>query len=174
MPMARSPQHPMEMPQTALSASIEQFKTAYEINAIWSGKSYTGIDQFIENPPEPRIVNVSSSVPARDLCPGIAILTINITTLKVPHIIQEALNMYTISLACELRGTNFKINAVSPGFTKTDFNNNRETGTSKDAEKRIIKHTVIAPDGPSEKFFREETTPETGEIPGRKNTVCNK
>ncbi len=73
--------------------------------------------------------------------------------------------MYTVNLAYELRDTSFKINAVIPGFTKTDFNNYRGTETVEDAGKRIVKYAVVGQDGPSGKFFCEETNPTTGEIP---------
>ena len=43
--------------------------------------------------------------------------------------------MYTVVLAYELKNTNFKINAVCPGFTKTDFNGNRGPETVNDAGK---------------------------------------
>ena len=33
--------------------------------------------------------------------------------------------MYTVVLAYELKDSNFKINAVCPGYTKTDFNGHR-------------------------------------------------
>ena len=78
---------------------------------------------------------------------------------------KAALNMYTVVLAYELRDTSFKVNAVSPGFTKTDFNSNRGTGTVEEAGKRIAKYALIGQDGPTGKFFCEETNPLTGEIP---------
>jgi len=40
---------------------------------------------------------------------------------------KSAVNMLTVQLAWELRGTNVKVNSANPGFTKTDLNSN--TGT---------------------------------------------
>jgi NAD(P)-dependent dehydrogenase (short-subunit alcohol dehydrogenase family) len=40
---------------------------------------------------------------------------------------KSAVNMLTVQLAWELRGTNVKVNSANPGFTKTDLN--RNTGT---------------------------------------------
>jgi NAD(P)-dependent dehydrogenase (short-subunit alcohol dehydrogenase family) len=73
--------------------------------------------------------------------------------------------MYTVVLAYELRDSGFKINAVCPGYTKTDFNGHRGPGSVEDAGKRIIKYALIDKDGPSGKFFSEENNVETGEIP---------
>jgi len=61
--------------------------------------------------------------------------------------------MYTIALAYKLRDTEFKINAVDPGFTKTDFNNHRETGTVEETGQRIAKYALINKDGPTGKYF---------------------
>lgn len=73
--------------------------------------------------------------------------------------------MYTINLAYELRDTAFKVNAVDPGFTSTDFNNHRGTGTVEDAGTRIVKYTMVDANGSTGKFFSEEINPETGVIP---------
>ena len=78
---------------------------------------------------------------------------------------KSALNMYTVVLAYELKNSHFKINAVCPGYTKTDFNGHRGTGKIKDAAKRILKYAFISKDGPTGKFFSEENNPETEEIP---------
>jgi NAD(P)-dependent dehydrogenase (short-subunit alcohol dehydrogenase family) len=78
---------------------------------------------------------------------------------------KSALNMYTVHLAYELRDTPFKVNAVDPGYVATDFNNHSGTGTVEEAGARVSKYAVIDSDGPTGKFFSEETNPETGETP---------
>jgi NAD(P)-dependent dehydrogenase (short-subunit alcohol dehydrogenase family) len=77
---------------------------------------------------------------------------------------KAALNMYTVHLAYELRDTAFKVNAVCPGYTKTDFTN-QNGGEVVEAGKRIVKYALLDENGPTGKFFSEETNPETGEIP---------
>lgn len=72
--------------------------------------------------------------------------------------------MYTIHLAYELRDTAFKVNAVCPGYTSTDFTFHNG-GKIEVAGNRIIKYALIDQNGPTGKFFSEETNPETGEIP---------
>jgi NAD(P)-dependent dehydrogenase (short-subunit alcohol dehydrogenase family) len=73
--------------------------------------------------------------------------------------------MYTVMLAYELRDTTFKVNAVDPGYTKTDFNNHQGTGTVGDAAARVVRYATIDKSGPTGKYFSEETNPETIEIP---------
>ena len=54
---------------------------------------------------------------------------------------------------------------VDPGFTKTDFNHHRGTGTIKEAAARVAKYALIGNDGPTGKYISEEYNPKTGEIP---------
>jgi NAD(P)-dependent dehydrogenase (short-subunit alcohol dehydrogenase family) len=78
---------------------------------------------------------------------------------------KAALNMYTIVLAYELRDTPFKVNAVDPGYTATDFNHHSGPGTVPDAAARVVKYALVGADGPTGKFIGEEHNPVTGEIP---------
>jgi len=78
---------------------------------------------------------------------------------------KTALNAYTIALAFELRDTPFKINAVDPGFTATDFNQHRGTGTVEDAAARVVKYATIGADGPTGQYFSDDNSPETGVSP---------
>lgn len=151
-------------PQTALDSTIDQFKAAYDANVYGVVRVTQAFIDLLKKSSEPRIVNVSSSQGSITLhsdptykyydYKGVVYLSS-----------KSALNMYTVVLAYELKNTNFKINAVCPGYTKTDFNGHRGPGTVKDAGKRIVKYALIDNDGPTGKFVSEENNPETGEIP---------
>lgn len=151
-------------PQTALESTIEQFKAVYDANVYGAVRVTQAFIDLLKKSPAPRIVNVSSSQGSITLhsdptykyydYKGVVYLSS-----------KSALNMYTVVLAYELKNTPFKVNAVCPGFTKTDFNGNRGTGTVVDAGKRIVKYALIGDDGPTGKFFSEENNPATGEIP---------
>ncbi|WP_295120685.1 SDR family oxidoreductase [uncultured Chitinophaga sp.] len=69
---------------------------------------------------------------------------------------KSALNAYTISLAYELREAGFKVNAVDPGFTSTDFNHHTGTGTVESAALFVAKYATLQADGPSGKFFSND------------------
>ena len=152
------------MPQTATGASIEQFKKVFDTNVFGVVRVTQAFMDLLKKSPAPRIVNVSSSQ-------GSLALADDPTNKYYNHkgaVYQPskaALNMYTIALAYELRDTPIKVNAVDPGFVATDFNNHRGTGTVEEAGHRVTKYAVIDDDGPTGKFFSEETNPETGEIP---------
>ena len=59
----------------------------------------------------------------------------------------------------------FKVNAVDPGYTKTDFNEHRGHGTVADAGRRVVKYALIDNDGPTGGYFSEENDPVAGSIP---------
>ena len=73
--------------------------------------------------------------------------------------------MYTVQLAYELRDTAFKVNAVCPGWTQTDFTGHQGTSTPQEAAERIVKYAVLVTDGPTGKFFSEEYFPEPANCP---------
>ena len=152
------------IPQTATGASIDTFKKVYDTNVFGVVAVTQAFLDLLQKSDEPRIVNVSS---------GMGSLTLHTDPNwkyynnkgAIYHTSKAALNMYTIILAYELRDTPFKVNAVDPGFTATDFNHHRGTGTVEEAAARLIKYATIGPDGPTGKFFSEENNPETGKIP---------
>ena len=151
-------------PQAALNASIEQFKTTYDVNVYGVVRVTQAFIDLLKRSAEPRIVNVSSSQGSITLHSDPSYKYYDYKG-AVYLSSKSAMNMYTVVLAYELKDSDFKINAVCPGFTKTDFNGHRGTGSVEDAGKRILKYALIDKDGPTGKFFSEENNPETGEIP---------
>lgn len=149
---------------SALTASVDGFKEVFDANVFGVVRVTQAFIDLLKKSSAPVIVNVSTSL-------GSLTLTSDPTNiyyhfkLAIYQSSKSALNMYTVALAYELRDTAFKVNAVCPGFTKTDFNNHRGTGTVEVAGKRIVKYAIIDKDGPTGKYFSEEMNPETGEIP---------
>jgi NAD(P)-dependent dehydrogenase (short-subunit alcohol dehydrogenase family) len=152
------------LPQTATGTNISVFREVFETNVFGLVLVTQTFMDLLKKSEQPRIVNVSS---------GGSSLTLNSDpSWKYYHhkgavypSSKAALNMYTIVLAYELRDTSFKVNAVDPGFTSTDFNQHRGTGSVEDAAARLVKYAIIGADGPTGKFISEEHNPETGDIP---------
>lgn len=152
------------MPQSAFNATTDQFEKVMDVNLLGVVKMTQTFIDLLRKSEQPRIVNVSSS--------GCSLTLHCDPTWKyydhkgaVYTASKAAMNMYTINLAYELRDTNFKVNAVCPGFIATDFNNYRGTGTVREAGTRISKYAMIDENGPTGKFISEEHNPETGETP---------
>jgi len=147
-------------PQSALNATIDQFKTVYETNVFGVVSVTQAFIDLLKKSAEPRIVNVSTAMASLTLAadpsgPGYD------NKMAVYQSSKAALNMYTVNLAYELRDTPFKVNAVCPGYTKTDFTNQQGTSTVEEAGQRIAKYALIGQDGPTGKYFSEEYFPET-------------
>jgi NAD(P)-dependent dehydrogenase (short-subunit alcohol dehydrogenase family) len=152
------------VPQTATGASTDTFLKVYETNVFGVVRVTQAFLDLLKNSSEPRIVNVSSGQGSLTLAsdPDSKYYSIKGVVYQSS---KSALNMYTINLAYELRDTAFKVNAVCPGFTNTDFNNHRGTGTVEQAGARIVKYAIIGKEGPTGKYFCEELYPEIGECP---------
>ncbi len=64
---------------------------------------------------------------------------------------KAALNMVTVQYAKALPG--FRINAVDPGYTKTDLNHNSGTQTVEQGAEAAVRLAQAGPDGPTGGFF---------------------
>jgi NAD(P)-dependent dehydrogenase (short-subunit alcohol dehydrogenase family) len=152
------------MSQPALSTDIGTIKQVFETNVFGVIETTQAFIDLLRQSTEPRIVNVTS---------GLGSLTLHTDpTWKYYHVkgaaygpSKAALNAYTIMLAYELRDTAFKINAVDPGYTATDFNHHSGPGTVEDAAARVVKAATLGPDGPTSQFFSDDNAPDTGISP---------
>ena len=131
-------------PQSALDSTVEQFKAAYDANVYGVVRVTQGFIDLLKKSSEARIVNVSSSQGSITLHSDPSYKYYDYKA-AVYLSSKSAMNMYTVVLAYELKDTSFKVNAVCPGYTKTDFNGHRGTGTLEDAGKRITKYALVNP-----------------------------
>lgn len=150
-------------PYAALTATPEQFIDAFATNIIGVARVTSTFISLLKKSTQPRIVNVSTSVGSLSLQSDPAWPAYEYAKYAVYASSKAALNMYTIHLAFELRDTSFKVNAVCPGYTKTDFTG-YNGGEVEVAAKRIARFALLDENGPSGKFFSEESNPQTGEI----------
>ena len=152
------------MVQPALTSSIAMIKEVFDTNVFGVMEVTQAFIALLRQSPAPRIVNVTS---------GLGSLTLhNDPTWKYYPVkgaayqpSKAALNAYTIMLAYELRDTPFKVNAVDPGYTATDFNHHSGPGTVPDAAARVVRAALLGPDGPTSQFFSDDYDPETGISP---------
>jgi NAD(P)-dependent dehydrogenase (short-subunit alcohol dehydrogenase family) len=150
--------------QPALSSSIDMIKEVFETNVFGVMEVTQAFIDLLHQAPAPRIVNVTS---------GLGSLTLHNDPSWKYYAVKgaayqpskAALNAYTIMLAYELRDTAFKVNAVDPGYTATDFNHHSGPGTVSDAAARLVRAAMLGPDGPTSQFFSDDNAPETGISP---------
>ncbi len=151
-------------PYTALEASSDQYRVAFETNVFGVARVTRLFIDLMRPSEEPRIVNVSTSVGSLALQSNPDWPAYEYAKYAVYGSSKAALNMYTVHLAYELRDSAFKVNAVCPGYTSTDFTGHNG-GSVEMAAQRILRYALIDKTGPTGKFFSEETNPETAEIP---------
>jgi len=151
-------------PQSALDATIDQFHTVYETNVFGVVRVTQTFIELLKKSTRPRIVNVSTAMASLALAADSSSLGYD-NKLAVYQSSKSALNMYTINLAYALRDTRFKVNAVCPGWTKTDFTGHQGTSTVEEAGMRITRYALIGQDGPTGKFFSEEYFPGPASCP---------
>jgi NAD(P)-dependent dehydrogenase (short-subunit alcohol dehydrogenase family) len=152
------------VPQTPSSVNINVIREVFDTNFFGTIQVTQVFLDLLKASEAPRIVNVTS---------GLASLTLHSNPDWKYYNVKgsaygpskTALNAYTVALAYELRDTAFKVNAVDPGFTATDFNDHRGTGTIPDAAARIVKYAMIGDDGPTGGYFSDDNNPETGVSP---------
>jgi NAD(P)-dependent dehydrogenase (short-subunit alcohol dehydrogenase family) len=65
---------------------------------------------------------------------------------------KTALNAMTLAMAIELESTGIKVNATSPGFTKTNLNNYAGTQTVEEGAREPVRLALLGPDGPTGTF----------------------
>lgn len=151
-------------PQNASTLDTNVIREVFDTNFFGTINVTKAFLDLLKKSDAPRIVNVTS---------GLASLTLHSDPSWRYYNIKggaygpskTALNAYTVVLAYELKDTLFKINAVDPGYTATDFNQHRGTGSIHDAAARIVKYAIIGNDGPTGQFFSDDNNPETGVSP---------
>lgn len=148
-----------EYPQSALTSPIDQFQSVYDTNVFGVIRVTQAFIDLLKKSPEPRIVNVSTAMASLTLAADLN--SSSYTRMVVYQSSKTAINMYTVNLAYELRDTPFKVNAVCPGYTQTDFTGHQGTSTVEEAAQRIVKYAIIDQDGPTGQFFSEEYFPES-------------
>jgi NAD(P)-dependent dehydrogenase (short-subunit alcohol dehydrogenase family) len=151
-------------PQPTIGTDINVFREVFDTNFFGIVLVTQAFMDLLKNATEPRIVNVTS---------GLGSLTLHTDPTWKYYPIKgaiypaskAALNMHTIVLAYELRDTAFKVNAVDPGYTATEFNHFRGPGSIEDAAARLVKCATLSADGPTGQFFSDDNNPETGISP---------
>ncbi|MCE7066603.1 SDR family oxidoreductase [Dyadobacter sp. CY326] len=150
--------------QNSLETDPRIFKQVFETNVFGVIAVTQAFIDLLKEAEQPRIVNVTSGLGSLALHTDPSWIYFN--AKPAAYVASKAaLNAYTIVLAHDLRDTAFKVNAVDPGYTATDFNHHSGPGTVPDAAARVVKAAVLEHDGPTGQFYSDDNAPETGISP---------
>ena len=132
----------------ASTASLDAIERSLRVNFMGAVAVTQAMLPLLRNASSGRIVNVSS---------GLGSLTQNgdpaYSSAAVKYLgysaSKAALNMLTVHLAYELRGTAIKVNSADPGYTATDLNGHRGTQTIPEGAAETIRLALLPDDGPT-------------------------
>jgi NAD(P)-dependent dehydrogenase (short-subunit alcohol dehydrogenase family) len=133
------------------NVSLEEVRAIWETNVFGALAVYQAMLPLLREAPQARIVNVSS---------GVGSLTRN-SDPSYPYrqifgpgyaASKTALNAMTLAMAIELESTGIKVNAASPGFTKTNLNDYAGTETVEEGAREAVRLALLGPDGPTGTF----------------------
>jgi NAD(P)-dependent dehydrogenase (short-subunit alcohol dehydrogenase family) len=135
--------------------SLDEMRAVWDTNVFGVLSVYQAMLPLLRATPGARIVNVSS---------GVGSLTTNSDPAYSYRAIfgpvypasKTALNALTVAMALELEPEGIKVNAVSPGYTKTNLNGYSGTETVEEGAREAVRVTLLGPDGPTGQFTRWE------------------
>ena len=137
------------------NVSLDEMRAVWETNVFGVLAVYQAMLPLLRESPSARIINVSSGVGSLTMNsdPAFAYRAIFGPTYAAS---KTALNALTVTMAIELEPEGIKVNAVSPGFIKTNLNNYGGTGTVEEGAREVVRLALLGPDGPTGTFTRWE------------------
>ena len=135
------------------NVGLDEMRAVWNTNVFGVLSVYQAMLPLLRKTPGSRIVNVSS---------GVGSLTTNSNSAfpyraifgPVYSASKTALNALTVAMAIELGPEGIKVNAVSPGFTKTNLNGYAGTETVEEGAREAVRVALLGPDGPTGMFTR--------------------
>ena len=135
------------------NVSLDEMRAVWDTNVFGVLAVYQAMLPLLRETPGARIVNVSS---------GVGSLTANSDPAYPYRTIfgpvypasKTALNALTLAMALELEPEGIKVNAVSPGYTKTNLNGYSGTETLEEGAREAVRVALLGPDSPTGKFTR--------------------
>ncbi|MFI7497592.1 SDR family NAD(P)-dependent oxidoreductase [Streptomyces sp. NPDC049687] len=137
----------------AAETTAAAMREVFETNVFGAVRVTHAFLPLLRRSPAPVVVNVSS---------GLASLTLVSDASTPAHAYpgvaypasKTALNMVTLQYAKAFPA--MRINAVEPGFTKTDLNGNTGVQTVEQGAEIIVRMAQAGPDGPTGGYFDAE------------------
>jgi NAD(P)-dependent dehydrogenase (short-subunit alcohol dehydrogenase family) len=133
------------------NVSLDEVRAVWETNVFGALAVFQAMLPLLREAPEARIVNVSSGVGSltRTADPAYPYRQIFGPVYAAS---KTAMNAMSLAMAIELEPTGIKVNACSPGFTKTNLNGYEGTETVEEGAREAVRLALLGPDGPTGTF----------------------
>lgn len=140
---------------TVSSQPIAEWRRVFDTNLFGLVETTQAFLPLLRKSAAGRIVNVSSILGSLALHeqPGSPIY--DFKSVPAYNVSKSAVNAWTVQLAYELRDTPIKVNAIHPGYVKTDMNGGEGELEIADGAKTSVQLALIGADGPNGKFFHD-------------------
>jgi NAD(P)-dependent dehydrogenase (short-subunit alcohol dehydrogenase family) len=137
------------------NVSLDEMRAVWDTNVFGVLAVYQAMLPLLRETPGARIVNVSSGVGSlkTNLDPAFAYRAIFGPVYPAS---KTALNALTVAMAIELEPEGINVNAVSPGFTRTNLNGYAGTETVEEGAREVVRVALLGPDSPTGTFTRWE------------------
>jgi NAD(P)-dependent dehydrogenase (short-subunit alcohol dehydrogenase family) len=132
--------------KSVFDLTIEVFQATLEINLIGPLRLTQRVIPLLKRSEGGRIVNVSS---------GMGALTNMGGREAAYRISKTALNALTRIMAHELRGSGIKVNAICPGWVRTDMGGSSAPRSVEEGARGIVWAATLPEDGPTGGFYRD-------------------
>ena len=138
--------------------SSDEMRAVWETNVFGVLTVYQAMLPLLRATPGSRIVNVSSGAGslATNSDPSFPWRPIFGPIYPAS---KTALNALTVAMAIELEAEGIPVNAVSPGFTRTNLNAFSGTDTVEDGAREVVRVALLGRDGPTGRFTRWPDAP---------------
>lgn len=132
--------------QPVLEADLEEVRAVMDVNLLGPWRMLRAFAGQLRRSSHGRVVNVST---------GMASLAEAGTGSGPYRTSKVALNMLTVTAANELRADGVLVNAVCPGWVRTDMGGDAAPRSVAEGAAGIVWAATLPDDGPSGGFFRD-------------------
>ncbi|MBD0747605.1 SDR family oxidoreductase [Streptomyces sp. CBMA152] len=139
------------------TTSLDTMRRIYETNVFGVVAVTNALLPVLRKAPAARIVNQSSEMGSMEHAldeshPAFPIVNLPYNSSKT------ALNMITVAYAKELRDTPIKVNAVDPGWCRTDITGGEGYKSAAQGAAIAVKLATLDADGPTATFSQDQGT----------------
>jgi NAD(P)-dependent dehydrogenase (short-subunit alcohol dehydrogenase family) len=137
------------------NVSLDEMRAVWDTNVFGVLAVYQAMLPLLRETPNARIVNVSSGVGSLATNSNASSPWRSIFGPVYPAS-KTALNALTVAMAIELEPEGIRVNAVSPGFTKTNLNGYAGTETVEEGAREAVRVALLGPGSATGTFTRWE------------------